>query len=112
VRRIAEKLDLDAKAILAPLVEQTDERDRAVIPSWQRRPASLQSVHLYVGYAALMTGALGGLIWLSNEAANENQALEPAVQVQPTTTVPLTPDTSARQASAISAPEMGPPEGF
>lgn len=115
VRRIAEKLNLDAKTILAPLVEQTDERDRAVIPSWQHRPPSLQPVHLYVGYAALMTGALGGLIWISNEAANEAQvaAPDPAVQIQPSTTAPLGPDTNtARQASAISAPEMGPPEGF
>ena len=122
IRRLAPILNLDSQELLAPLKALAP---KLVSPSWQ--PASsrsikatnaeLQPLHLYMGYAALMASAAGGLVWMSQQPQAEAWlqrplSPEPAPAAQPTTdllpnafTAPVTGD-----GGAIASPEMAPPE--
>jgi len=61
----------------------------------------MRPVHLYIGYTALMAGAVGGLGWLSQ------QPLMPGAQAVPQT--PVTPPASVAptQKSQEKAPQPG-----
>lgn len=122
IRRIADALELDGTSMASSLL--MSEQAKTVIPSWQQRspePPTLRPVHLYLSYAALMAGALGGLAWMSNQAES-TQLVNPALpDMQPipeatqsltpmfgapssTTTLPTSPEGS------IANPEVVPPE--
>jgi cytoskeleton protein RodZ len=122
IRRIADALELDGTSMASSLL--MTEQARTVIPSWQQRSPeqpTLRPVHLYLSYAALMAGALGGLAWMSNQTES-SQLVNPALpDMQPipeatqsptpmlgapssTTTLPTSPEGS------IANPEVVPPE--
>ena len=122
IRRLAPILNLDSQELLAPLKALAP---KLVSPSWQ--PASsrsgktanaeLQPVHLYVGYAALMASAAGGLVWMSQQPQAEAwlqrpPSPEPAPAAQPTTDLLPNAFTSpvTGEGGAIASPEMAPPE--
>jgi len=78
IRRIGNALGLNGVALAASLPEP--ELFKKVIPSWYQetsRPGfqlssiPLNSVHLYLGYTALIAGAIGGLSWMSNQSVSE-----------------------------------------
>ncbi|HEY9619899.1 MAG TPA: helix-turn-helix domain-containing protein [Crinalium sp.] len=115
IRRLGDALGLDGNSLANSL--QVLESPKAVIPSWhQRSPeaSALRPMHLYLGYAALMTGALGGLAWISYDSKVDEV---PAQTPPPTTQQSLSQSsaankvqTASQQRSAISTPEISAPE--
>jgi cytoskeleton protein RodZ len=106
IRRLGDALGLDGSAMANALPKP----DPSPIPSmyvsvsdsdsgegFQMRP-----VHLYIGYTALMAGAVGGLGWLSQ------QPVVPGAQAVPPTQV--TPPASV--APAQKTPEKAPQPGL
>lgn len=71
IRRIGNALGLNGVAIAASLPEP--DPVKSVVPSWYNSTAlpgfQLNSIHLYVGYTALIAGAIGGLGLMSKQAA-------------------------------------------
>lgn len=116
IRRLGDALGLDGRTLANTL--QVLESSKAVIPSWhQRSPETptLRPMHLYLSYAALMAGALGGLAWISYDStANELPAqTSPAPSQQSLTqssrgTTQVAP--ASQNSAAISTPEMTAPE--
>lgn len=72
VRRLGDALGLNGSQ-LAESIPMPDPV-KSVVPSWQQpQPSSgfnLRTGHLYVGYAALMAGAVSGLSLLSNNSSS------------------------------------------
>lgn len=72
IRRIAQALGLNGVAIASSIPEP--DLVKSVVPSWYHAPATsvgglqLNSVHLYLGYTALIAGAVGGLSWMSSQS--------------------------------------------
>lgn len=72
IRRIGQALGLNGIAIASSIPEP--DLVKSVVPSWYHAPATsvgglqLSSVHLYLGYTALIAGAVGGLSWMSSQS--------------------------------------------
>ena len=105
IRRLGDALGLDGSAMANALPKPAENP----IPSMYLSVSNSQSaegfqmrpVHLYIGYTALMAGAVGGLGWLSQ------QPLMPGAQAVPQT--PVTPPASVAPAQKIQekAPQPG-----
>jgi cytoskeleton protein RodZ len=117
IRRLGDALGMDGSTLSSSL--QVFESPKAVIPSWhQRSPEAptLRPVHLYLSYAALMAGALGGLAWISYEStANEVPAQAPPTTNQQSLSQSTSAGASqtssvAQPTGAIASPEVSPPE--
>jgi hypothetical protein len=109
IQRIADALGVDSDRWLANL--PSSETPEAFLPTWQpirQNDASIHvsPFHLYLGYAALMTSAVGGLVWTA----------QPPILELPSSSLPHIHNdlTSDRQATSqlvstaymsISAPE-------
>ncbi|MBD1926309.1 helix-turn-helix domain-containing protein [Trichocoleus sp. FACHB-90] len=98
IRRMGEALGLDGAAMAASL--PAPDPVKTVVPSWYR-PASasvfqLSTLHLYVGYAALVAGAVGGLAVTSNQSQS-------SATVEPLPDVPSNPSVSESQQIAKPA---------
>ena len=119
VRRVGDALGLNGAAIAAelPMVDPA----KTVIPSWQRSPArssTSQPVHLYLGYAALMAGAVGGLAWISQQPAPDSVYMpdlsdsSSAAMSQPQVDsgFSVMSGAQAREASSFTSADMAPPE--
>ncbi|MCT7956985.1 helix-turn-helix domain-containing protein [Laspinema palackyanum] len=119
IHKIGDVLGLDGAKMANCL--PVPPKQTAPIPSWHHRDFSLEfsvsPLHLYVGYTALMAGAIGGLGWLNG------QSTPPTVpEFDPTLTAPgrdshqgvlpmQTPGiTTGAIACAIS--EIAPPEAL
>ena len=113
VRRLSIVLGLDSQQLLSTL--PAPDARRSVIPSWYRPPAGdkrgmyLQPAHLYVGYTALMAGAVGGLTLLYGEAPSG--AAQEQLQPGPEYSVPER-DREAYAAESLSSAEIPPPEAL
>lgn len=72
IRRIGQALGLNGMAIASSIPEP--DPVKSVVPSWYHAPATsvaglqLSSIHLYIGYTALIAGAVGGLSWMSSQS--------------------------------------------
>jgi cytoskeleton protein RodZ len=81
IRRIGNALGLNGVAMAASLPEP--DPVKSVVPSWYNNSTAmpgfqLNSVHLYLGYTALIAGAIGGLGLMSKQATpNVSVELEP-----------------------------------
>lgn len=81
IRRIAQALGLNGMAIASSLPEP--DPVKSVVPSWYQSTATsvggvqLSSVHLYLGYTALIAGAVGGLSWMSTNQSPPRVSVEP-----------------------------------
>ncbi|MEY3870634.1 MAG: hypothetical protein RLZZ338_4528 [Cyanobacteriota bacterium] len=69
IRRVAEALGLNAEELLASLPSPEIAHK---IPSWcmpelEKSSSFVRPVHLYLGYTALMAGAVSGVSWLSHQ---------------------------------------------
>ncbi len=124
IQRAGDALGLNGRELAASL--PTPDSAKTVIPSWSRsRPGAsatdtyLQPMHLYVGYAALMAGAVGGLAWISQHP------IAPGLlhQLEPSDSEPQSPELQRRPgtrfssnttrvavAQAIAQPEATTPE--
>lgn len=123
VRRIGNALGLDGNNLVAAI--PAPDPVKSVLPSWYHPQAEsgglcLRPVHLYVGYAALMAGAVGGLTWLSHQnapeaATNTTQVFPEQASVTPSSrqqTPKTTPGVKASKIGVVAGPDIAPPEAF
>lgn len=118
IRRIGDAIGLDGYALMSSLPSL--EPAKIIAPSWQRvspKPSNqLRPVHLYVGYAALMAGATGGLVWMTQQPMFnggidelpdlfENPSAQSSPQIED-----YSPQFNFNPAGAISSPEALSPE--
>lgn len=111
IRQVGNFLGLNGVALAASL----PEAQSSVVPSWYHASSAsinmrVTPLHLYLGYTALIAGAVGGLSWLSQH--NEMNA-----SVQPDLPNPVTPSWQDQdrqnlenQASEQAAANVVPPE--
>jgi cytoskeleton protein RodZ len=83
VRQIGKALENSSLVDFIPAPEPIKQP----APSWQHKAgfqpmAQISPVHLYVGYAALMAGAVGGLTWISQPAQPDAPAAKPTPKAQ------------------------------
>ncbi|WP_254564375.1 RodZ family helix-turn-helix domain-containing protein [Oscillatoria sp. HE19RPO] len=119
IHKIGDILDLDG-ARLANFLP-VPPKQNAPIPSWHHQDFNLDlnvsPLHLYVGYTALMAGAIGGLGWMNGQSA---PTIVP--EPDPTLTAPArdsrqgvlpmqTPGITS-QAIACAVFEIAPPEAL
>ncbi|WP_017718802.1 helix-turn-helix domain-containing protein [Kamptonema formosum] len=121
IRRTGDALGLDgsrmAASVPAPAAAQS------AVPSWYRpelQSEKMRPAHLYLGYAALMAGAVGGLSWLSAQA-NPRAVAEPdpnfsspgSVSHPDGRTVPVkTPGLRTGYAGVAAGSDIAPPEAM
>ncbi len=122
IRRLGNALGLDGKAMADSLPKP--EVHKTMVPSWylsETEPVGfdLRPVHLYVGYTALMAGAVGGIAWLSQQpipgatvvpqkAIPSPASVSPAKKHQAPTPKPGVKKSST--GSIIMGGDMSPPE--
>ena len=122
IRRIGNALGLDSAQLVASL--PAPDPVKAVLPSWYHPEvesgAYLRPVHLYLGYAALMAGAVGGLHWLSQHSA-PGAATAPDQPISPQAAVSQSarsvgaiykPGLKFNQAGVVAGSDIAPPEAF
>ena len=71
IRRLGQALGLNGVAMAASL--PAPDPVKSVVPSWYHQPSEsgglqFNSVHMYLGYTALIAGAVGGLSLMSNQS--------------------------------------------
>jgi cytoskeleton protein RodZ len=106
VRQIGNALGMNGVKLAATL--PVPEAAKRVVPSWQQKAAfkpvaQLSPVHLYVGYAALMAGAVGGLTWISSQP-------DPVKPQTLKANVGIVPPQQMSQAAELAHPNVAPPE--
>ncbi|WP_413164572.1 helix-turn-helix domain-containing protein [Capilliphycus salinus ALCB114379] len=71
--RLGNALGLNGTAMAASI--PTPDPLQHLVPTWSKAEVDsnfyLNSVHLYLGYAAILAGSLGGIAWLSQQSAPE-----------------------------------------
>lgn len=120
ILRMGHALGLNGVAMANSL--PTSDPVTSVVPSWHNNltvpGVQLKSVHLYVGYTALIAGAVGGLSWMSNQSTSK-VSLEPlpiptpSVAVSPKFQAPETisnPGIKSSQAGIQANANIAPPE--
>lgn len=111
IRQIANALGLKGTELAASLPQPSLEK--SIIPSWYHdsSPPSgvqLSSVHLYLGYTALIAGAIGGLSWMSNQpTAGTSSEIEPDSTVPPSLLVPETEHTESNNKPGLQSNNKG-----
>lgn len=81
IRRLGQALGLNGIAIAASLPEP--DPVKSVVPSWYQSTATtvggfqLSSVHLYLGYTALIAGAVGGVSLMSTNKSAPGVTIKP-----------------------------------
>ncbi|MBD2091042.1 helix-turn-helix domain-containing protein [Microcoleus sp. FACHB-1515] len=120
IRRVGDTLGLDG-CELADTLPSLDAA-KSVVPSWARSriaPSSaqgcLQPAHLYVGYAALMAGAVGSLAWITQHPVSPGllEKIEPEPPAPEQQTKPGVRFSGVQRgavAQAIAQPQMVTPE--
>jgi len=104
IRRIGDALGLDghamADALPKPEPSQIVNPYLSVSDSSSTDGFQMHPVHLYLGYTALMAGAVGGLAWLSQQPVVPGAQAVPQTQVKP-------PSVAPAQKRQESAPKPG-----
>jgi hypothetical protein len=102
IRRLGYALGLNGVAMAASLPEP--DPVKSVVPSWYNSTAvpgfQLSSVHLYLGYTALIAGAVGGLSLMSKQAT-------PGASVKPQPANPSRISASPKAESTKSTSKPG-----
>ena len=105
IRRLGDALGLDgsamANALPKPAANPIPSMYLSVSDSDSAQSFQMRPVHLYIGYTALMAGAVGGLGWLSQ------QPLMPGAQAVPQTQVTPPASVAPAQKSQEKAPQPG-----
>lgn len=122
IRRISTVLGIDGDSLLASLPKP--DPVKSVVPSWYHPPAShssgiyLNTVHLYLGYSALIAGAVGGLAWLSNQSppdmGYETEPLAPTDTSAHSAQRPSEgkPGLKTSPSGVVVGPDLAPPEAL
>jgi hypothetical protein len=123
VRRIAPLLKVAHEDLLEPLrslrptaaIPNVSKKLTAMSPKTQHKEVSLKPAHLYLGYAALMTGAASGLVWMAQQPYEDRWV--PTIPdlgirdfINPTREVHIPPPYEINR-GAIANPETMPPQG-
>lgn len=121
IRRIAQALGLNGVAIAASL--PAPDPVKSVVPSWYHSATvpgfHLNSIHLYLGYTALIAGAVGGLSLMSKqstpgasvepEPSGSSQAVSPkTAHAEPTNK----PGIKSSQTGVKAGADIAPPEAM
>jgi cytoskeletal protein RodZ len=105
IRRLGDALGLDgsamANALPKPAASPIPSMYLSVSDSESAEGFQMRPMHLYIGYTALMAGAVGGLGWLSQ------QPLMPGAQAVPQTQVTPPASVAPAQKSQEKAPQPG-----
>ncbi|NEP57088.1 MAG: hypothetical protein F6K31_08700 [Symploca sp. SIO2G7] len=124
IRRLGQALGLNGVAMAASL--PAPDPVKSVIPSWSQQPLEsggfqFNSVHMYLGYTALIAGAVGGLSLMSNQSL-PNLFAEPeadkssglSVSTEDETSVPdeAKPGLQSSQNGVKAGSDIAPPESF
>ncbi|NET61765.1 MAG: hypothetical protein F6K47_38280 [Symploca sp. SIO2E6] len=123
IRRLGQALGLDGVAMAASL--PAPDPVKSVIPSWSQQPLDseglqLNSVQMYLGYTALIAGAVGGLSLMSNQSFSKFFA-EPesdnssgvSVSTEDETIIPDTkPGLQSSNTGVKAGSDIAPPESF
>jgi cytoskeleton protein RodZ len=119
IRRVGDSLGLNGSELAASIPAL--DPAKTVIPSWARspEPPCLRPIHLYIGYAALMAGAVGGLTWLSHHPAPPD-ALDLRVPDESEATwrsprpgeMRVNPATRMGNTGVMAQPNIAPPENI
>ena len=92
IRRIGDALGLDGHAMAdtlpKPEPSQIVNPYLSVTASSSTDGFQMHPVHLYLGYTALMAGAVGGLAWLSQQPVVPGAQAVPQSQVKPPSVAP------------------------
>jgi len=122
IRRVGQALGLDGMAMAASL--PAPDPVKSVVPSWYNSASvpefHLNSVHLYLGYTALIAGAVGGLSWMSNQsttgtsaepkpAPSSQASVSPKVDQSKSTTKP---GLKSSKTGGKAGPDIAPPEAL
>lgn len=79
--RVGNALGLNGTAMAASI--PAPDPMQHIVPTWSKANVDssfyLSSVHLYVGYAAILAGSLGGIAWLSQQSLPESN-IPPEIQ--------------------------------
>ncbi len=125
IRRLGDALGLDgsamANALPKPAERPIPSMYLSVSNSESAEGFQMRPVHLYIGYTALMAGAVGGLGWLSQQPLMPGAQAVPQTQVTPPASVApaqksqeKAPQPGLKQSSShggmIVAADMAPPE--
>jgi cytoskeleton protein RodZ len=120
ILRIAHALGLNGVEMANSLPES--DPVKSVVPSWHNNLTlpglQVKSVHLYLGYTALIAGAVGGLSWMSNQSTQKvsvelppiptpSIAVSPKFEPQATVT---NPGIKSSQAGIQAEANIAPPE--
>ncbi|OUL18711.1 helix-turn-helix domain-containing protein [Nostoc sp. 106C] len=125
IRITGNALGLNGTALAASLPKL--ETAKSVLPSWcQAKKASggsgleIRPMHLYVGYTALVAGAVGGLSLVSQQA-NSDKTLHVNVDNQPSSSLSQSkqkteanakPGIKSSNTTVIVGPDISPPEAL
>jgi cytoskeletal protein RodZ len=122
ILRMAHALGLNGVEMANSLPES--DPVKSVVPSWYNNLTlpglQVKSVHLYLGYTALIAGAVGGLSWMSNQSTQKvfvelppiptpSIAVSPQPQFEPQETV-TNPGIKSSQAGVKAEANIAPPE--
>ena len=125
IRRLGDALGLDgsamANALPKPAASPIPSMYLSVSDSESAEGFQMRPMHLYIGYTALMAGAVGGLGWLSQQPLMPGAQAVPQTQVTPPASVApaqksqeKTPQPglkkSSRHGEIIVGADMAPPE--
>lgn len=103
IRRLGNALGLDGNAMANSL--PVPDASKTMLPSWSLPETEmvgfdLRPVHLYVGYTALMAGAVGGIAWLSQQSI-------PGATAVPNKPIPSPASVSPAQKRHAPTPKPG-----
>jgi cytoskeleton protein RodZ len=109
VRQIGKALENSSLVDFIP----SPEPIKQPAPSWKQKArfqpvAQISPVHLYVGYAALMAGAVGGLTWISQPAQPDAPAAKPTSKAQVNSFSQAVGQVSSLVQANVSPPETMP----
>lgn len=124
IRRLGQALGLNGIAIAASLPEP--DPVKSVVPSWYQSTATtvgglqLSSVHLYLGYTALIAGAVGGVSLMSGSKSAPGVTIKPeSGKSSQTSTSPKTnheqtskPGVKASTIGMKAGADIAPPEAL
>jgi ribosome-binding protein aMBF1 (putative translation factor) len=119
IRRAASALKLDSEQLVAPFSALNETA--TVVPSWRESLGhrnQLRPVHLYLGYATLMAGAVSGLAWVSQDPASNPALPEQLLNYNLPNLFkePLSRSTQPNQplspTGSVANPELAPPEAM
>ena len=123
--RLGNALGLNGTAMAASI--PTPDPLQHLVPTWSKAQLDsnfyLNSVHLYLGYAAILAGSLGGIAWLSQQSAPET-TIPPEMQKlleenapqsrqhHSETETPSTPGLQSGEMGVVLGADIAPPQAM